>query len=57
MSALLPGELEGGIVPLESKVLLQSANPLAVLPQLLPDTLCFPIRACGMVGALYRKPR
>lgn len=27
MSALLPGELEGGIVPLESKVLLQSANP------------------------------
>lgn len=57
MSALLPGELEGGIVPLESKVLLQSANPLAVLPQPLPDTLCFPIRACGMVGALYRKPR
>lgn len=56
MSALLSGELEGGIVPLESKVLLQSANPLAVLPQPLPDTLCFPIRACGMVGALYRKP-
>lgn len=39
MSALLPGEPEGGIVPLESKVLFQSANPLVVLPRPLPDTL------------------
>lgn len=36
MSALLPGELEGGIVPLESKVLLLSANPLVVLPRPVP---------------------
>lgn len=51
MSSPLPGEL------LESKVLLHSCKPTGCVAITQALVLCFSIMACGMVGALDRKPQ